>query len=152
MEVNLPSHGKRLMAYLIDIVPITTVVFAFYYFFMGFDEVWHAYLNNYTGAQEQETFINWRNSMRVVELIIWVIYGTAMDISEWQGTLGKRLVGIKVVDMEGNKLTLEQSLKRNTLKFFSVLILYLGVIWIFLDSNRQALHDKIANALMVLED
>lgn len=151
MEVNLPSHGKRLMAYLIDIVPITTIVFVFYYFFLGFDVVWHAYLNNYTGEQERDAFLNWRSNMRIIELIIWVIYSVIMDVSEWQGTFGKRILGICVVDMEGNKLTMEQSLKRNVTKALSVFIFYLGVIWILLDKNRQALHDKIAGALIIVK-
>lgn len=148
-SLTLPSHGRRLLAYLIDIIPIIMLVFGFFYFFLDFDVVWHAYINDYRNGPARDTFLLWRNDMRFVSLMVWVVYGMILDLSRWQGTLGKKVMKIKVVSVDGRPLTTMQSLQRNSLKALSILFLLIGVIWIFFDKKRQALHDKAGNAVVV---
>lgn len=79
------------------------------------------------------------------------IYGSFTEASEKQGTIGKRLLRIKVTDMDGNRITLRNSFGRNTAKLFSVLTLCIGYLYSFLNKKQQCLHDLIANTLVVKE-
>jgi uncharacterized RDD family membrane protein YckC len=79
------------------------------------------------------------------------VYGSMAEASEKQGTIGKRLLRIKVADMEGKRITLGNSFGRNTAKLFSVLTLFIGYLYSFLNKKQQCLHDLIANTLVVKE-
>lgn len=77
------------------------------------------------------------------------IYGSLTEASEKQGTIGKRLLNIKVTDMEGGRISLANSLGRNAAKVFSVVTLFIGYLYSFLNRKQQCLHDLIANTLVI---
>ena len=57
---------------------------------------------------------------------------------------------IKVVDVEGQKLTFMSVLIRETVgRYLSALIMYVGYIIAGLDTRKQGLHDKIADTLVI---
>lgn len=47
-------------------------------------------------------------------LCVWMIYHTLMEASPWQATLGKKAMGLVVVDTDGRPVGLARSLLRNT--------------------------------------
>jgi uncharacterized RDD family membrane protein YckC len=49
-------------------------------------------------------------------LVDWIGYGTALESSQWQATLGKRLLGLRVYTAEGGRLTPLQAASRNLIK------------------------------------
>ncbi|WP_430885053.1 RDD family protein [Fusibacter sp. JL216-2] len=69
-------------------------------------------------------------------------------------TLGKALLHMRIVDtITWEKLGFWKVAYRQTIgKFVSFAGLNLGYIWIFIDSNHQAWHDKIARCYIVDED
>lgn len=77
------------------------------------------------------------------------IYGSLAEASEKQGTIGKRLLKIKVTDMKGGRLSLTNSLGRNAAKVFSVMTLFIGYLYSFLNRKQQCLHDLIADTLVI---
>jgi len=65
-------------------------------------------------------------------------------------TLGKKMAGIQVVDMNGGPCRLRQSLIRNLLRIVDFLILYLVGFFIAVFSRyRQRLGDHIAHTAVV---
>ncbi len=65
-------------------------------------------------------------------------------------TLGKMLVGIKVVDVQGNRPGLTSAALREILgKLVSAIVFYLGFFWIAWDRQKQGWHDKIAITYVV---
>ena len=72
-----------------------------------------------------------------------------MEGSAYQGTLGKYLTGIKVIDDSGNPITPVIALKRNLTKFVSIAAFGLGFIWILFDGKNQGWHDKIQRTYVV---
>ena len=82
-------------------------------------------------------------------LAIHGIYFTLMESSNWQATVGKRMMRIKVVDYNGQKLNKEQAFSRWFNSVFSHLTLGYGYIMIGLTEKRQGLHDKIAKTLVL---
>lgn len=69
-------------------------------------------------------------------------------------TLGKALLHMRIVDtVTWEKLGFWKIVFRQTIgKFVSFAGLNLGFIWILLDGNHQAWHDKIAKCYVVDED
>ena len=65
-------------------------------------------------------------------------------------TLGKFLMKLRVVDVEGQRPGFMSVLIRETVgRYLSALIMYVGYIIAGLDSRKQGLHDKIADTLVI---
>jgi hypothetical protein len=80
----------------------------------------------------------------------WVgLYFTAF-LALWKGqTPGKRMAGIRVVRLDGEKITLWAAFERFGGYAASIFTGLLGFAQIFWDKNRQALHDKISETVVV---
>ncbi|KQC00350.1 RDD family protein [Pedobacter sp. Hv1] len=78
-----------------------------------------------------------------------LIYSSFAEASVKQATIGKRLMDIKVTDMIGNRIALSVSFGRNIAKVFSVLPLFIGYLYSFLNKKQQCLHDVIVGTLVI---
>jgi uncharacterized RDD family membrane protein YckC len=76
-------------------------------------------------------------------------YGVFAEASARQGTVGKRLLNIKVTDLAGRRLSVGTSLIRNLAKLLSVIPLFFGYLYSFLNKKQQCWHDIAANALVI---
>ena len=81
-------------------------------------------------------------------ILIWV-YFAVMESSPTQGTLGKMALGIKVTDLEGDKIDFGRATRRHFAKIISALILYIGFIMVAFTQEKQGLHDMMAGCLVV---
>jgi uncharacterized RDD family membrane protein YckC len=64
-------------------------------------------------------------------------------------TIGKAVMGIKIVPNRGGKMTLFRSMVRFLGYFISALPLGLGFWWILFDDRRFAWHDHLANTCVI---
>ena len=71
------------------------------------------------------------------------------ELSPWQGSPGKRLLGLKVTGMDGARLAWPRALLRHAAGLLSWLTLNLGHALAALPPERRALHDRIAGARVV---
>jgi uncharacterized RDD family membrane protein YckC/ribosomal protein L40E len=78
----------------------------------------------------------------------WVYY-SLMESSYRQATLGKMAIGIMVTDLEGKRISFARATGRHFAKIISLLILYIGFIMAGFTHKKQALHDLIADCLVV---
>lgn len=148
----MPYAGflRRLIAYVVDMIPITMAVAAVFYVFLGFDETLHRYLEGgIRDVQARIEFLEARNIIRSRALVLYFVYSALLESSALRGTLGKRLMGIAVVDERGRPLGIRQSWRRNTTKVLSFLPLGLGCFWILWSPRGQGWHDSIARTLVV---
>ncbi|HEX9436993.1 MAG TPA: RDD family protein [Candidatus Limnocylindria bacterium] len=68
----------------------------------------------------------------------------------WDGqTIGNKALGIKVVKTDGKALDLVSSVIRYVGLIISCIALFIGVIWVAFDANKQGWHDKMANTYVV---
>jgi len=88
----------------------------------------------------------------LIFLTIGWLYYAIMESSTPQGTLGKMAVGIKVTDMQGNCITFARATGRFFGKIISKMILYVGFIMAGFTEKKQALHDIMADCLVVRKD
>lgn len=149
---NFAPLGKRFMAYLIDMIPIVIVVFIISYFFFGFNVTWSSYLNRGENIEPRAVFIKQRNWIRELCFILWVVYCAVMEATKKQGTWGKYLMGIRVVNKFGYTLTLQHSIARNFTKLFCYIIFPLLFAWVLFDKKKQCLHDKLHGTYVVDKD
>lgn len=84
----------------------------------------------------------------VIALMGWLYYAF-MESSKNQGTLGKMALGLKVSDMEGNRISFARATGRYFGKILSGMILYIGYILAGLTEKKQALHDIISGCLVI---
>lgn len=66
-------------------------------------------------------------------------------------TLGKALMGIRIVDAGGGRLSLARSLIRTFAYLVSLIPLLMGFLWILIDRDRRAWHDLISGSRVVYE-
>jgi uncharacterized RDD family membrane protein YckC len=66
-------------------------------------------------------------------------------------TIGKRLVGIRIVQEDGTPASYVSVLLRHFVGYtLSALVGFLGFLWVIWDSKHQGWHDKIARTIVVL--
>jgi uncharacterized RDD family membrane protein YckC len=85
----------------------------------------------------------------LVSSVIWILYYSFMESSKYQASVGKLALGIIVTDTNGNKLDFAKAFVRNICKIISSMILFIGYIMAGFTDKKQALHDMIANTLVV---
>jgi uncharacterized RDD family membrane protein YckC len=82
-------------------------------------------------------------------LLLCIFYGALMESSKLQGTLGKLILGIKVTNVEGERLSFLGALGRSGIKLGSVLFMGIGCLVAAFTQQRQALHDFAAHSVVV---
>jgi uncharacterized RDD family membrane protein YckC len=79
------------------------------------------------------------------------LYHTLMECSRHQATLGKMALGIKVTDMNGNRISFARANGRFFGKLLSGAVMNIGYIMAAFTVQKQALHDMLAGCLVVLK-
>ena len=146
--MNYAGFWRRLAAYLLDVIPITLLTTSIFYMFLGFDETWNTYSED-PSLENKIEFLFERNNIRDLSFVIWMLYSMLLEASPLQGTVGKVVCGIKVVDQDGNRLTYVGSVKRNSAKIVSYIPIGLGFLWAAFSKKSQTWHDMIAKTFVV---
>lgn len=99
------------------------------------------------GGIEDATVL--QDMANIFAIILAWLYFAVMESSPTQGTLGKMALGIKVTDIEGNKIGFVRASGRHFGKIISALILLIGFIMVSFTQKKQGLHDMMAECLVV---
>jgi len=76
------------------------------------------------------------------------LYEAFMESSSYQATLGKMIFGMKVTDLNGNRISFERATGRHFAKILSS-ILGIGYIMVGFTERKQGLHDLLAGTLVL---
>ncbi len=88
----------------------------------------------------------------IAPVILFWIYSVVTTYL-FQTTLGKKVFGIKVVQSNGERLSLLRIIFRETIgKLISFIVLFIGYIMIALTNKKQSLHDYIIGSVVVYKD
>jgi uncharacterized RDD family membrane protein YckC len=132
----------RLVAFVIDSIILAVV-------FMGIIWSW----DYFSGlASKIEKMIGLAAVVRVYSIILVIfnwLYFAIQESSGKQGTLGKMMVGIKVTDLNGNRISFGRATGRLFAKNVSMAILFIGFIMAGLTRTKQSLHDMMAGTWVV---
>jgi uncharacterized RDD family membrane protein YckC len=87
-----------------------------------------------------------------VSLVCALLYQPVFEASILQATPGKALLGMRVTDLLGQRITFKKALIRYLMKLVSGFILLIGYLMQPFTEKRQALHDIVAETLVVRGD
>jgi uncharacterized RDD family membrane protein YckC len=124
--------GIRMLALLID--------YAFLGFFAGSTMLVRPAFGNPEGQ-------GWEHFAWVV-LLSWP-YFTFFEASSWQGTPGKKLLGLRVADLNGARIGIGRANVRYLSKLLAYPIWFGSLITITSTYRNQALHDLVAKTVVL---
>jgi uncharacterized RDD family membrane protein YckC len=85
----------------------------------------------------------------VLGILVGLAYYTYLEGESGQ-TIGKRAVGIRVVDIGGGgAIGFSRAFLRYIGRYLSAIPIFLGYFWMLWDPQKQTWHDKIANSVVV---
>lgn len=125
--IQYASFGTRFLAMLIDGVIISIIT-------------------NLLGFGYSMSAIGYAaNSPRLALMLIYTL-----GFWIWQSaTPGKLLLGLKIVEINGQNLTWQKAILRYVGYYISALAIGLGFLWILFDEKKQGWHDKIAGTYVI---
>jgi uncharacterized RDD family membrane protein YckC len=126
---------KRLLAFLIDIIPLWLLSLLLYKEITGNSPMPE---NPWTAMTPEQILI------RDAWLPLWILYGAIAECTSLRGTLGKKFMGIEVLGPHRRPLGIGRAFGRNFAKILSAIPLYLGFIWAFFSKSSNAWHDSIS--------
>jgi len=77
----------------------------------------------------------------------WV-YFAVLESSPWRATLGKKALGLSVVDLAGNRISFARASGRFFAKIISSMTFLIGFVMAGFTARKQALHDMLAGCLV----
>ena len=77
------------------------------------------------------------------------LYHAVMESSSFQATFGKKVLGMAVTDLAGQRISFARATGRHFGKFLSGVIMNIGFIMAAFTEKKQALHDMLAGCLVV---
>jgi uncharacterized RDD family membrane protein YckC len=81
--------------------------------------------------------------------IVGVIYQWYFLTMQNGQTPGKRIMGIRVVKVDGTPLTTADVIIRYVGYYINSIVFFLGWIWAMFDADKQGWHDKLAGTYVV---
>ena len=88
----------------------------------------------------------------VINMIVWWVYTAGFLASPWQATPGMKVCALGIVNYAGSRISFGRATGRCFAQFLSALIACIGYFMVAWTSRRQALHDLIAETLVLKED
>ncbi|MCS7180331.1 MAG: RDD family protein [bacterium] len=97
-----------------------------------------------------------RSFILFIIFFIFLIFYEIFLVGKFGATLGKMIMGIKIVDENGNKISYGTAFIREILikvvfYFLIFFIAGLGYLWALWDKKKQTWHDKIAKTIVIKE-
>jgi uncharacterized RDD family membrane protein YckC len=124
--VRFAPHGERLLAYVVDSLLLSVLAIAGMMVLPN--------LIGYDGTRSSRTLLGFVALIGIIAVnayypVLWSIGGQ---------TIGMKLFGLRVVrDRDGGPVGIGRALLRTLGFVLNGLVLYLGFVWIFIDSRRR---------------
>ncbi|MBV1908585.1 MAG: RDD family protein [Kangiellaceae bacterium] len=139
-EFAFAGFWKRFIAYVIDGILFTLLFVLFIYFLGG-----SAFSTNPNEVEDIYAAIG----VYVLYYPSWWLYFAVMESSNFQGTLGKKIMGIKVTNRFGQPIGFGQATARHFSALLTQLTFTIGYLMTAFTARKQALHDMVAGTLVV---
>lgn len=153
---NYASFGRRFVALIIDglILGIAQmIVIAPFMAAIGFGAAANAdALSDMSEQQALGLASGIMGAGLAIQVVSWAIggiYFVMMESSAKQATLGKMVMGLKVTDLNGNRINPTTAVIRYIGRIVSGMIMMIGYIMAAFTAKKQALHDIMASTLVL---
>lgn len=119
-ELHYASIGSRFVALILDSILLSLVTFPFMH----------------------------GTGRNVISFVVSTVYYTLM-IGYFGQTLGKKVMGIRVITEKGEQPGYDTALIRELSTYISAFVLGIGYIYAFFNPKKQAWHDLIAGTYVI---
>ena len=140
------SFWKRTAAYVVDSVIFSVILWAAL-FVLGL--VSALVIGNTNGQENPVAGLIVLALSSFAFVGVYLAYYVWPESSSWQATIGKKLLGLKVTDTNGQRISFWRSLGRNLGMVVSTIIFYIGYLMCLWTEKKQCLHDQMADCLVV---
>jgi uncharacterized RDD family membrane protein YckC len=142
---------RRFFAYIIDAILFSVVFFVIGGFFGLADVEVSGTVGSSSGqySRAADASEGAQAIFQIAAVIVSWLYFALLESSPKQATLGKMALGIKVTDLDGNRISFGRATGRFFAKIISGVILMIGYIMAAFTAKKQALHDIIASTLVI---
>lgn len=141
-EGKIASFWLRLLAFVIDVIIVGgSILFTEILSIPA--ELAHLLFPNQTIG---EFLLNIQVFTIVLILLIFWLYYSLMDSLKTQGTVGKLIVGLKVVNLFGDRIGFGKASVRFFLNFISLGLLGIGHLFALFSENKQTIHDRLSDS------
>jgi len=124
----------RFVAYIIDAIVLTIV---------------GGVLASIFGVSWETDWEHYDPTFNLVSLVIGWLYFALLESSERGATVGKMVMGLRVVTSDGQRLSFMNATGRYFAKILSAIILCIGFIMVAFTDKKRGLHDIIAGTLVI---
>lgn len=139
-QFTYAGFWNRFVAYIIDsVILIILYLVLSFPFILGIE---------YLGGIGDAFAILWI----LLALVGWLLYYAIQESSEYQATLGKRALNIKVCNEEGDRISFGRALVRGLVKFITGFVFNPLFILIGLTAKKQGIHDFIVNTFVIVDE
>ncbi|RMF79538.1 MAG: RDD family protein [Chloroflexi bacterium] len=144
---ELAGFGRRFVAFIIDYVIFsiintiaTTVVFI---------PLLNIELDESRAFGTFEDLTPGEITLLFLAFVMWAVYHWYFWVFHEGRTPGKSAMDIRIIKVDGSRITTVDFIKRFFGYIISSLPLYLGYIWALFDRQNQTWHDKIAKTYVI---
>jgi uncharacterized RDD family membrane protein YckC len=140
--ITLASFRSRSAAFIIDLILILVIVIL-----IGLPEA----ISNYHSGLTKGLVVHYETFHNMGGIIALIIYFGSLTYF-WKGkTFGKHLLKIRVISLKNDNLTLWQCIERSLGYGASALEAGFGFFQTIWYENRQSVHDRIAETVVIKE-
>ena len=94
--------------------------------------------------------------MLLLMALVWIasivgpwLYTALFESSAMQATPGKKAIGLKVTDLQGNRISFGRATGRHFAEWITGMTFFVGYVMVAFTQKRQSLHDMIAGTVVV---
>jgi uncharacterized RDD family membrane protein YckC len=132
----------RVLAYIIDSLIMSAVFFP-----LG---VGLGLAIGASGGDENSPLLPLANlGVNGISIIAGWLYHALLESSSWQGTIGKKVLGLRVTDLNGNRVSFGKATGRYFGMILSGMICFIGFVMVAFTEKKQGLHDMLAGTLVL---
>jgi uncharacterized RDD family membrane protein YckC len=151
-EYTIANPGKRILAYIVDSIfmAIGAIIILF---IIGKGDALSVMVENANGDIEQivEKVLPIAQMLTYIQLILGVLYFGVIQAISNGATLGKKLLHIRIVCLDGSEFSIIHSIFRYIINAISMQLCFVLSSIMFFTKYKQALHDLAVKTVVVNE-
>ena len=153
LQGQYAGFASRFIAYIVDLlvivgaITVVGIVFSLLLNFFRLNQLIDNLLASDSALGDILRVITFLGSVAFISFSYFVLVWT---FTAGQ-SVGKALVGVRIVPTDGSKITVWRAIVRYFAFILSALVLFLGLLWVLISDSRQGWHDKIARTYVIYD-
>lgn len=156
LQGHYAGFASRFLAYIIDAIVITVGllvflgIFSLLRSFFNFDDIIANWFKSILENPTRGTIFRWFAAIGLITITAFLYFVIFWSITGGK-SFGKALVGVRIVRLDGEPLTVMRSVRRYITFWLAAIPLFLGLLWVLGDDRRQGWHDKLSNTCVIYD-